>query len=77
MRLQACPKAGTEEYLDFCGPVPPTGTCDKFPQLCENGVCMDEGVNYRCECQQGYEYNDDLHVCEGKETTQLAIYCLF
>lgn len=64
---EPCPKAGTDEWTELCGKNgPPTGegVCSQFPQLCANGICMDVGNTHRCECQAGYEYNDDLLVCE-------------
>ena len=50
----------SETYLN-----PPTGVCAEFPDLCKNGICMDVGDTHKCECAEGYIFNDDLLVCEG------------
>jgi len=76
---EPCPKPGTEDFLELCGqptPIGNGGVCKKFPHLCQNGICMDVGNTYRCECQAGYEYNDALHVCEDVDECENDALCL-
>jgi len=77
---EACPAEGTEEFLEICDSEtyinPPTGVCSQFPDLCKNGICMDVGDTHKCECAEGYVFNDDLLVCEDINECLEANQCM-
>ena len=39
--------------------------CQKRPGICMHGRCINEVGSFSCECQDGYQLNEDLLLCEG------------
>ncbi|XP_055369679.1 latent-transforming growth factor beta-binding protein 1-like [Betta splendens] len=74
---QACPAADTAEFLSLCpsgrgyvttGPGTFSYTdvdeCKRFqPEVCRNGVCVNNIPGYSCYCSSGYVYNSLLLEC--------------
>ncbi|XP_069578756.1 latent-transforming growth factor beta-binding protein 4 [Brachyistius frenatus] len=76
-QYHTCPAADTAEFLSLCpsgrgyitaGP----GTfsyrdvdeCKRFqPEVCKNGVCVNNIPGYNCYCSSGYVYNSTLLEC--------------
>ncbi|MEQ2171386.1 hypothetical protein GOODEAATRI_010125, partial [Goodea atripinnis] len=76
-QYHACPLADTAEFLSLCpsgrgyvtaGPAAFSYTdvdeCKRFyPEVCKNGVCVNNIPGYRCYCSSGLVYNSALLEC--------------
>ncbi|XP_039986751.1 latent-transforming growth factor beta-binding protein 1-like [Xiphias gladius] len=76
-RYHACPRADTAEFLSLCpsgrgyvttGPgafsYRDVDECKRFhPEVCKNGVCVNNIPGYNCYCPSGYVYNSTLLEC--------------
>ncbi|XP_023817153.1 latent-transforming growth factor beta-binding protein 1 isoform X2 [Oryzias latipes] len=89
-----CPPANTAEFLALClsgrgyvtaGPgvfnYRDVDECKRFqPQVCKNGVCVNNIPGYRCYCYSGYVYNSTLLECvdhdECEEETCVGGVCV-
>ncbi|XP_058489701.1 latent-transforming growth factor beta-binding protein 4 isoform X3 [Solea solea] len=72
-----CPHIGTAEFLSLCpsgrgyvttGPgafsYKDVDECKRFhPEVCKNGVCVNNIPGYNCYCSSGYVYNSTLLEC--------------
>nr|XP_039274602.1 fibrillin-2-like isoform X1 [Styela clava] len=48
--------------------------CQMIPGLCKDGECVNTDGSFRCECADGYVYNNKLHKCEDIDEC-LEGYC--
>uniref|UniRef100_A0A3B3CJF3 Latent-transforming growth factor beta-binding protein 4 n=2 Tax=Oryzias melastigma TaxID=30732 RepID=A0A3B3CJF3_ORYME len=89
-----CPPANTAEFLALCpsgrgyvtaGPgvfsYRDVDECKRFqPQVCKNGVCVNNIPGYSCYCSSGYVYNSSLLECvdhdECEEETCVGGVCV-
>ena len=73
---EECPADGSQEYRRLCGQAGPgmmvdpmTGTrteinaCELMPGACQHGSCVNTVGSFRCECNNGYEFDEDSHQC--------------
>ncbi|KAM8769180.1 latent-transforming growth factor beta-binding protein 4 isoform 2-T2 [Acanthopagrus schlegelii] len=74
-QYHTCPPTGSAEFLTLC----PSGRgyvttaafsyrdvdeCKRFhPEVCKNGVCVNNIPGYNCYCSSGYVYNSTLLEC--------------
>ena len=76
---QACPAEGEPAHRALCGLGGPgsmidplTGSqheideCELMPGTCQHGTCMNTIGSFRCECDRGYEFDEDSHQCIDK-----------
>lgn len=50
---------------------PDVDECKRFhPEVCKNGVCVNNIPGYSCYCSSGFVYNSVLLECVGTNTTQ-------
>ncbi|XP_047247089.1 latent-transforming growth factor beta-binding protein 1-like isoform X3 [Girardinichthys multiradiatus] len=93
-QYHACPLADTAEFLSLCpsgrgyvtaGPAAFSYTdvdeCKRFyPEVCKNGVCVNNIPGYRCYCSSGLVYNSALLECvdydECEEETCVGGVCV-
>ena len=40
--------------------------CRSLPGLCQGGHCINVFGSYMCECNLGYQFNEQSKKCEGK-----------
>ena len=40
--------------------------CDIYPDICENGRCVNTDGSFRCECFSGYKLDESGRECIGK-----------
>jgi hypothetical protein len=40
--------------------------CELMPGTCQHGTCMNTIGSFRCECERGYEFDEDSHQCIDK-----------
>lgn len=53
-----------ETHVSFF--VPDVDECKRFhPEVCKNGVCVNNIPGYSCYCSSGYVYNSTLLECVG------------
>lgn len=51
---------------DFLSVSPDVDECKRFfPEVCKNGVCVNNIPGYNCYCSNGYVYNSTLLECVG------------
>ncbi|XP_059187069.1 latent-transforming growth factor beta-binding protein 4 isoform X2 [Centropristis striata] len=76
-QYHTCPSTDTAEFLSLCpsgrGYVNPgpgafsyrdVDECKRFhPEVCKNGVCVNNIPGYNCYCTSGYVYNNTLLEC--------------
>ena len=81
-----CPAKDTASYTDLCGGGGPgqivdpmTGDlqeideCRMMPGICQHGTCMNTVGSFRCECEVGYQFDEDSHQCvDRNECTSLS-----
>ncbi len=49
--------------------------CKRFhPEVCKNGVCVNNIPGYNCYCSSGYVYNRTLLECVGVYKTHTGIH---
>ena len=63
MNLKSQPSNYFAFVLPFCLGI---NECDLFPGICPNATCVDRTILYECLCDQGFEYNEETMVCDGK-----------
>ena len=51
-----------DSYIDIAED---TNECSIYQYLCENGRCIDTEEGFRCECEDGFRYNEISKRCEG------------
>lgn len=56
-----------ETHVSFFVPLlPDVDECKRFhPEVCKNGVCVNNIPGYSCYCSSGYVYNSTLLECVG------------
>lgn len=56
----------TNLLLLFYFPLSDVDECKRFqPEVCKNGVCVNNIPGYNCYCTSGYVYNSTLLECVG------------
>ncbi|XP_060068909.1 fibrillin-2-like [Ylistrum balloti] len=72
---ETCPEKRTAAYADLCEPErigEGINECEKFQGICENGRCIDTVQSFRCECNDGFEYNPTSYKCEDIDECRLT-----
>ena len=41
--------------------------CKQFPDICENGYCINMDGSFRCDCDQGFVLDSTGHTCIGEK----------
>ena len=86
LACQECPLEGTPDHADLCGlggpglmVDPMTGSmteideCELMPGTCQHGTCMNTIGSFKCECERGYEFDEDAHQCVDKNECLLGL----
>ncbi|XP_048583421.1 fibrillin-1 isoform X2 [Nematostella vectensis] len=74
---ELCPSPKTPEFSIICpkgvGIARKNGTrfedvneCTMMPDLCRNGVCINNDGSFRCQCKMGFKLDASGHHCEDK-----------
>jgi hypothetical protein len=51
--------------------------CMLNPNICENGVCENRQMGYRCICNTGYKQDNTGTLCLGKLTAFVLLFFFF
>ena len=82
---EKCPSQGSQSHTELCGQAGPglmvdpmTGSmteideCQLMPGACQHGTCMNTIGSFKCDCERGYEFDEDAHQCVDRNECLLG-----
>ncbi|CAK8693060.1 unnamed protein product [Clavelina lepadiformis] len=75
---ERCPQPESTDFFELCGSNEFLGSdhlCDINEHLCEDGMCVQLDDGFECQCPLGYNFNQDLLICEDENECEDEEIC--